>query len=268
MQRRLQARWPAPCMAVMSFVFVICASAEGTPRGQASSQIPTLAAIQTGPAQQTFEVVSLRPSPPNSIATSVSVPQGAQVREVGITLLQLLAFAYGLKQDQISAPPWASSQMYDLEARTTANASLTLEQMRPLLQNVLKDRFSLKVHHETRLASGYDLLIEKSGSKLRPATPQDARSVYFQRDGMRGTCSLSALAALFESPAGKPIVDRTDLKGDYSFQLSYAPADAADSSLPSFFTAVKEQLGLRLVPARVPVEQLVLEQANRVPADN
>jgi uncharacterized protein (TIGR03435 family) len=251
-------------ISVFSALTIIGAQPGFAPRLQ---QQPGTVAVTTT-TDPAFEVVSIHPSPPNSTATSVSVPQGARVRETGITLLQLVAFAYGVKQNQITAPAWVSSQTYNVDAKTEGDVPLNLQQMQPLLQRLLADRFSLKVHHETQLTSGYELVVDKTGLKLHPATAQDEKSIYFQPNGIRGNCSLSAIAAVLEGPAGKPVADKTNLAGDYRFQLNYSADNDADSPLPSFFTAVREQLGIRLIPARVPVDQLVIDHANREPTAN
>ncbi len=79
---------------------------------------------------------------------------------------------------------------------------------------------------------------------------------------------LSAFATSLRSPAGRPVVDRTGIPGNYDFSLSYARDGDTDSSLPSFFTALQEQFGLKLEPAKAPLEIVVIDHVERVPTDN
>jgi uncharacterized protein (TIGR03435 family) len=215
-----------------------------------------------------FEVVSVKPSPSSRGGSIVTVPQGARMTEAGISLVQLFAFAFGLQQNQISAPDWTSSQAYDIEAKTEGDVSLTRTQMQPLIQRLLADRFKLVYHRGTKELSGYALTVAKSGLKLHVAKEDSSKSIYFLRDGIRLNGTIETLAVLLENPLGQPIVDKTGLTDVYDIKLSYAPKDATDSTLPSIFTAVQEQLGLRLESQKVPVEMLVIDHVEKVPTGN
>ena len=80
--------------------------------------------------------------------------------------------------------------------------------------------------------------------------------------------NIAGLAGLLESPAGGPVIDKTGITGDYDIKLSYATARFTDSNLPDIFTAVQEQLGLKLVPQKVPVDFLVIDHVNKIPTKN
>jgi uncharacterized protein (TIGR03435 family) len=89
------------------------------------------------------------------------------------------------------------------------------------------------------------------------------------RGGLRAqNISLQTLAALLRSPTHRPVVDQTGIKGNFDIQLDYAPENAPDSTLPSIFTALQEQLGLKLTSQKVPAETLVVDHVERVPTEN
>ena len=146
--------------------------------------------------------------------------------------------------------------------------SLTRAQMQPLIQRLLADRFKLVYHLGSKELSGYALIVAKSGLNLHVAKENSSKSIYFLRDGMRLNGTTETLAVLLENPLGQPVIDKTGLTDVYDIKLSYAPKDAMDSILPSIFTAVQEQLGLRLEAQKVPVEMLVIDHVEKVPTEN
>ena len=187
-------------------------------------------------------------------------------------MMVLVELAYGVNGNQISASPsWFDSDLYDVAAKPEGDVGLTYEQMRPLLQQLLKQRFQLAVHREKKDVPGYVLVVAKSGPKLQ-AGKQSSAGFYILQDGLRGpSMSMAVLAGMLASPLGRPVIDKTGLTGNYDIKLSYATTAAdgsSDSTLPSIFTAVQEQLGLKLEGQKVPVDFVVIDHAEKVPADN
>jgi uncharacterized protein (TIGR03435 family) len=193
-----------------------------------------------------------------------------RVTAQNLTLKVLIGLAYVVQGKYIrDAPDWADSQLYDVDAKVEGDQQLTYKQAEPLLQNLLVERFHLVVRRETGEASGFALVIAKGGPKLQPG--KGTRKAFGQilpdglqtwRIDIKGICDMLAV------PAGGPVIDKTGLTGTYDVKLSYAPADDPNSALPSFFTALQEQLGLKLVAAKVPVDYLIIEHVDRVPAEN
>jgi uncharacterized protein (TIGR03435 family) len=176
--------------------------------------------------------------------------------------------AYGVDSDLVAGPSWLGSQQYDVSARTESNARLSYEQLKPLLRRLLKERFQLAVHTQTREASGYALVVAKGEARLSASKGGAAHS-YILKGGIDiQNEPLSALAAALTRPAGRPVVDTTGITGNFDIRLSYAPEGAVDSPLPSLFTALQEQLGLKLVAQKVPVEGLVVDHVEKVPTEN
>lgn len=183
----------------------------------------------------------------------------------------LIQFAYNIdSQDHISAAPgWMDSQEYDVSAKVEGDRQLTLEQMRPMLQRMLEQRFHFAAHHETKLTSGFALIVAKGGPKLQPSK-DDSKPFAQMLPNRMDVAHLKAenIAGVLAHRAGQPVVDKTGLTGTYDFKLTYAPANDTNSSLPDFFTALREQLGLKLQPEKVPVDFLVINHVDRVPTEN
>ena len=182
-----------------------------------------------------------------------------------------LGIAFGVDQRYVDGgPAWLDTQNYFIEAKVDGGQQLSKEQMQPLLQNLLVQRLGLKVHREPRLVAGYELVIAKGGSKLQP-TKGESRFVSFGPNGLWGAKNDSAAIAESLSYAiHEPVVDHTGLTGSYDIKLSYAPLNdpSATSSNPDIFTAIQDQLGLKLVPAKVPVDYLIIDHVDRTPTEN
>jgi len=203
------------------------------------------------------------------------------------SLESLIAFAYQIDNFQFSgAPDWLDSERYDIEAK--ASEDLTSASMRPMLQALLEDRLQLKFHHETKEEALYALLVGKTG-KLQDAgecstpppppnpgepPPPGCGSLITLRGRIIAekvplARSVAALASLTE----RMVLDETNLTGKYDIDLRYAPdidtpgQTQADRNSPSLFTALQEQLGLKLESKKGPVEMFVIDHVER-PSEN
>lgn len=201
--------------------------------------------------------------------TEFGPPNTDRFSASNISLRVLLAIAYGTNSNRVlSSLGWLDSTVYDVVAKTEGEKPLDQSRLKPLLQDLLKQRFHIVSHNETREVPGYALLPAKGGPKLQPGVSAKG-TPYILRDGIQATgISMTTLAAILESPAGRPVMDKTGLSGLFEIKLSYAPQDATDSTLPSFFTAIEEQLGLKLQPQKVPITVLVIDRANQDPEEN
>jgi uncharacterized protein (TIGR03435 family) len=185
-------------------------------------------------------------------------------------LKSLIGLAYGVDGAYVQgAPNWLGAQLYDIEAKVDGNALLTLEQMRPLLQNLLEQRFHLTIHREQKEVSGYALVVAKGGPKLQTAKGGEQPYGYILPDGLQDqNAPIQSLASMLTISAGGPVVDKTGIVGKFDFKLKFATANHPDSNLPDLFTAVQEQFGLKLVPQKVPVETLVIDHVDKIPTEN
>jgi len=188
-----------------------------------------------------------------------------------VTLPFLIQMAYGIDESQIGGKEkWMDEEFFDVVAKPAGNIPLTREQLKPVLQQLLKERFHLTSHREIRTMKGYALVCARTGPK--PEQSKTDRPPGFRifvgpgrLDGLNW--SMPYLASMLQNPAGKPVVDRTRLSGAYDIKLYFAP-DLEESPLPSLFTALHETLGLELKPEKVPVPILMIDHADRVPTEN
>ena len=240
-----------------------------------------------------FDVISVKPSKDNKTRVQFT-PDG--MRGTGVITEFLLFEGFGgINQNQvIGEPSWSTTDGFDIEAKVDAAdlptlAKITFEQRRTMFQQILVERFKLVVHHEMRELPVYELTIAKNGSKLKESAPDDPASATPRRKGMmfgRGKVtatdgSLSMLIPPLSRQLGRVIVDKTGLTGNYDFTLEWTPESAApppatgslsgaappDQSGPDIFTAIQEQLGLKLVSAKGPVDVIVIDHIEK-PSSN
>jgi uncharacterized protein (TIGR03435 family) len=217
-----------------------------------------------------FEVASVKVTPADSLGyTSISPFGSARFTATNVTLELLIEMAFGVEASKISGEPgWLGSDHYDVSAKAEGEQGLAYEQWKPRLQQLLAQRFKLAIHHEMKDSQGYALVVAKGGPKLQKSAGPAAQG-YILPGGLRASnASLDSLASMLASPTGRPVVNKTKIKGTYDIQLNYAPEGAADSPLPSIFTALQEQLGLKLEALKAPVEMLVIDHVERVPTEN
>lgn len=219
-------------------------------------------------AKQEFEVASFRLSDPKGDGlTKIGAYGLPQFRVINASLPLLIGLAYGVDVYQIeNLPKWADAQQYDLEGKAEEGTALTYETLKPRLQHLLEQRLGLTFHRAMKDFSGYALVAGPGGPKTI-ASHETVRQAYIMKDRLKAQdISMEVFASMLGHPVGHPVVDRTGLPGEFDFDLRYSPQDGSgDLALPDLFTAVQEQLGLKLVPQRVPVEMFVLDRVSRVP---
>jgi uncharacterized protein (TIGR03435 family) len=247
---------------------------------------------QAAATQSTFEVASVKPTAPDASGMFIRPLPGGGLQVTGASLKNLISLAYDLRPFQISGESqWVDTERFDIDARTaTSNAKTptdTSGDWRKILEglkSLLVDRFQLALHSETKEQAVYALVVNKGGPKLQEST--DPRSLI--RKMGRGTIkgqavALGMLALNLSNELGRRVIDKTGLAGKYDFELKWESSQGsaapilsiqtaevalpADSEGPSIFTALKEQLGLRLESGKGPVEVLVIDRAER-PSEN
>jgi uncharacterized protein (TIGR03435 family) len=227
------------------------------------------------------------------------------IRATNCTLLNLAAFAYGPTEPQLGdhgfagVPKWADSDHYDLVAKVSDADAGSLRKLNPdqrehvlslMLRGLLTERFQLAVHKESRDLPSFVLVIAKSGPKLRKAQTDDATlpngALRMTTSSITGTSvSMTRLAWALEAPLKHPVTDGTGLQGRYDFLLEWQPDDdrapenasaggnqpatpyPQESSGPSIFTALQEQLGLRLESKKGNADIIVIDRVER-PSEN
>jgi uncharacterized protein (TIGR03435 family) len=168
----------------------------------------------------------------------------------------------------VQGPGWIGSQQYDVTAKSEGERKLSYDELKPLLQDLLAQRFQLKVHTQMKEGSGYALVVAKGGAKLQETKGAADHSYILPNSLDVQNRSMAAFAGALSRPAGRPVVDETGLKGKYDIRVKYAEDQDKNLTLPSIFTALQEQLGLQLVPKKVPVEFIIVDHVERTPAEN
>jgi len=217
-----------------------------------------------------FEVVSIKLDPPNSFGTKFGPKGTPTFRAENVSLWGLIGIAYGVSDMQVAGlPNWNQSTRYDVIAKAGGEKALDDEQFKVAMQLMLKDRMHLEVHHEKRMVDGYRLVTDKQTPKLSPGEGEGNSRVYLDDQGLdAANTTLSHLCSALVYKLGFPVEDDTGIKGSYKITLKFANEGDGDSSLPSIFTAVKEQLGLRLERAKVPLDMIVIDHVDREPTEN
>jgi uncharacterized protein (TIGR03435 family) len=242
--------------------------------------VPMLALAQQ-PEQAQFDVVSIKRNVSGAASASLR-PEPNGVSGVNINVLRLLRVAYQVPDFQIvDAPGWFETERFDLNAR--AASTVTLAQLQTMIQGLLSDRFGLVVARERRAVTGYELRVERSGhAGLRPSARPCATARLDQPRATGGLppCFQTAdgemtargvtfemLARELQARVDRPVVNQAALDGTYDFELHWTPdstpASGTGTDAPSIFTAVREQLGLRLMPAKPTVDVYVITRAER-----
>jgi len=230
---------------------------------------------QTEAPKVEFEVVSIKQFNP-------ALSQGGMSRSTknskgrwearNIRLKELLMSAFRVNENQIvGGPKWLDSASWDIDA---TYAGKNQDQFPLRLQAMLADRFHLEFHHETRTQSVYLLEVEKNGPKLRESTATTDGMSAGQRMIKYSRGTMRELADQLSSYFGRQVLDRTELRGQYEINLSFAPVNATPSveaaqaeTMPSIFSALEEQLGLRLRSGNGQVDVLVIDRAEK-PSEN
>jgi uncharacterized protein (TIGR03435 family) len=249
----------------------------------AGSLAPRWIAFAQQQPRPSFEVASIKPGDPASRQVSTHIQPDGRLTATNATLQMLIRAAYDLRDHQIrEGPNWLDSAAFNIEAK--AAGPVPGAQMRLMLQSLLAERFKLAVHLETREEPVYELVVDKGGYRLREAA--DTAHGSRQGIGIDGAgsfggfaASVSQLASWLSQRLDRSVIDKTGLTGKYDFTLHWTPdpgdlggpaggPDAPpDTSGPSIFTALKEDLGLKLQSSKGPVEVLVIDHAEKPDAN-
>jgi uncharacterized protein (TIGR03435 family) len=220
-------------------------------------------------AQPTFEVASIKP---NTSGDRSSFSRNAEDSLVlqNWPLREIILKAYNLKDYALTGPDWLASLNFDINAK--AGGKVTEIELRQMLQSLLAERFQMKAHPAIKEVPAYVLLPAKGGFKLKQVDDgvfgvDQSRFPGKTRIACRH-CSIDNLANVLSGHVDRAIVDQSGIPSAYSFTLEWSPnQDAADAG-PSIFTALTEQLGLRLEPRKAPVAILVVDSISKTPTGN
>lgn len=243
--------------------------------------IPPLARAQTPPAAASppdYDVASIHIDHRGPGSTGTDVRNGTYTAG-NVTLKDLLEQAYDIREDLISGVPASLDQIrFDVRAKIVdpdpaAIRKLTDPQRRAMLMPILAERFHLKAHIVVRTLPVYDLMLLKGGPKFSPSPDQasqdEGTSVYNTAFKVRNM-PMAIFAKTLSHQLHRTVIDKTGLAGIYDLDLKWSSDDAPNpdpNAPPGLFTALEEQLGLKLVPSKGPVQTLVVDQIE-MPTEN
>lgn len=250
-----------------------------------------------------FEVASVKPNKTGDPNSALRLQPGGRIVATNVALRLLIRNLYNVQADQIvGAPDWIESERFDIEAKADREyppqADAPAPELLAMMRNLLADRFQLVVHRESREMPVYALVAARADKTFGPqmrrvdvdCAAEAARAMAARRGGApppsakpdamppcgmrtrpgnviaRGT-TLQQLARNLSQFLGRTVVDRTGLDGTFDIDLQWSPEQTADASGPSIFTAVQEQLGLKLDSQRAPVDVLVVDRVERPAPD-
>ena len=235
------------------------------------------AAFSQAQAPAEFDVASVRLNTANDRIVTISVGPGDRFAARGYTLVLLMQRAYGVMDWNVTGGPgWIRTDRYDVSAKAGVAGNLTEAQLRPMLQRLLAERFKLKLHQGSKEMSGYALVVAKGGPKVKASTGVEEHADTFRMNatGLSGQgITMANLARYVGGKLGLVAVDETGLKGVYDLKVQWPEQDQNTSGLPgadprdelraAVFTALQEQLGLKIVPQKITVQMLVIDSVEK-----
>jgi uncharacterized protein (TIGR03435 family) len=227
-----------------------------------------------------FEVASVKPSKLGAFGGGIKpMPSGQGYIATNVPVKLMIELMYHLNERQVSGGPgWLNTDLFDIEAK--ADGPHNVDDLHTMFQNLLVDRFNLKFHKETRMLPAYEVVVDKSGPKLTENKSPETFDIPIQPTGFGRIaathCSMSYFAWFLSLRLDQPVLDQTGLKPFYDFKLEWTPepppglpagANLPPTSGPEIFTALREQLGLKLLSHKGPVEVMVIDHIEK-PSEN
>lgn len=248
--------------------------------------IPAPPTAMAADAPTVFEVATIKPSNPDATGKLFTV-KGRQVLTINTHVIDLISFAYDVQARQIvGAPAWTNSDRYDVTGQPAAQGIPNVRQLRGMVQKLLEDRFRLTLHREMKELPVYAITVGTGGPKVtrNDTNPDGLPSLLFRGLGVLPAvnASIADFAGLMQSAVlDRPVVDRTGLPGRYDFTLTWTadesqfvalgvrvpPPSGDPNAPPGLFTAIQEQLGLKLDSTNAPVGVLVVDRVEK-PSEN
>jgi uncharacterized protein (TIGR03435 family) len=236
---------------------------------------------QPGIEPPKYEVASIKRNTDNEFRFAFRIQPDGSLAATGITLKRLLMTVYNVQDFRIvGGPEWVASSRWDLQAKP--NRAASPDEVRQMLRTLLEDRFRLRFHSESRKMPVYELAVDRKGSRLPRVKDGETEPVVRVTTGsiQLTKATPATFASQLSYALGQPVVDKTSLSGEFDFALEWTPETGEDGGPttaglppgakvqppstpdgPSIFTAIPEQLGLRLKSGRGPVEVTVIDAA-------
>ncbi len=237
-------------------------------------------------ANPSFEVATIKPSKPDDQRKGFIV-NGRHFMVINQTLAATISFAYSVQSKQIvGLPPWADTDKYDIDGQPDGEGAPSVKQWKVMLQKLLADRFQLTFHRDKKEMPVYILSVARGGPKLTKsdANPNDLPGLFFRSLGSLNVAraGIGDFAGLLQEVVlDRPVLDQTGLTGRYDFTLNWTPDDSQFGGMgakvppptdngnppPNLYTAIQEQIGLKLDATHAPAEVLVIDHVEKPSAN-
>ena len=237
-------------------------------------------------ASPSFEVATIKPSKPDEPGKAFLV-RGRRFQTINTTLSELISFAYGVHSKQVlGAPAWAAAEKFDIDGQPDGEGAPSDKQWKGMLQKLLVERYKLTLHHDMKELSVYVLSVAKNGPKLTKSEgdPNGLPGLFFRALGALNVrnANMADFAGLMQQAVlDRPVLDHTGLTGRFDFTLNWTPDDSqfggmgakipppTDSATapPNLYTAIQEQIGLKLDATKAPADVLVIDRVEK-PSEN
>lgn len=237
-------------------------------------------------ANPSFEVATIKPSKPDEPGKAFLV-RGNRFKTINTTLSELISFAYGVHPKQvIGAPAWAGTDKFDIDAQPDGEGAPSDKQWKGMLQKLIVERFKFTFHRDKKELSVYVLSVAKNGAKLTKSDgdPNGLPGLFFRQLGALNVrnANMADFTGLMQNAVlDRPVVDQTGLTGRFDFTLNWTPddsqfggmgakippsTDSADAP-PPLYTAIQEQIGLKLEATKAPADVLVVDHVEQPSAN-
>lgn len=230
--------------------------------------------------RQKFEVASIKPADPDARGSS-SNGDGRMLRIKNWTLKRLVQRSFDVQDYQVTGGPnWTDSYRFNIDAKIDESepelrGKEGQARLRAMLESLLTDRFDFQFHRETKILPVYNLVVSRNGFKLTPVKDTGSHSTNSNNGRLTATCiAMPELAIFLTGLVERPVLDATGISGVFDFKLEWSreesvvkTADGNEPAGPSIFTALQEQLGLKLESGKSPVEIVVVDHAEK-PTEN
>jgi len=238
-------------------------------------------------ANPSFEVATIKPSKPDDQRKAFIV-DGDRFKIINQPLVQILCFAYDVQAKQlIGLPPWAETDKYDIDAKPDGEGAPSGKQWKAMIQKMVAERYKLTFHPDKKELSVYVLSVAKGGPKLTKSEgdPNGLPGLFFRGRlgdlGVRNATMADFTGLMQSAVLDKPVVNQTGLTGKYDFTLSWTPDDSQFSGMgakippptdnanapPNLYTAMQEQIGLKLDATKAPADVMVIDHVEK-PSEN
>jgi uncharacterized protein (TIGR03435 family) len=276
---RLMPRVCAMLLVAIPIVFGVGCATECVAQSQVETSAARLPAMAAD-ASPGVEVAAIKPSNSDLPGNYFLI----QPRRLSIgrnSVRRMICWAYDIHPDQIiGAPRWINTELFDIVAIPDGDGQPSYRQYKLMLQKLLADRFKLSFHHESRVFAVYAVTIAKGGPTMTPTKSVDPNAqpgmfINDTADWPGSNVSMRDFVSMMQRNIlpDRPVVDQTGLTGRYDFVLRWTPDDAPPSfkerpdAPPGLFTAVQQELGLKLESTKAPVDVLVVDGVERPSAN-